>query len=183
MDPFIGEVRMFAGSYAPRDWVFADGQLLPISQYTTVFAIVGNVYGGDGRATFGVPNLKERSPMHRGDGPGLTTRRLGQTGGSELASVTVGQMPSHSHAMLASSNESDSGEIVPHLSVLAAGMRTGRGGVLVPMDTYKAPDAVTLMNAKAVTLAGGDTSHYNRQPFQAIYFIFCVDGVFPPRPN
>ena len=102
-EPFIAEIRIFAGNFAPRGWAFCDGQLLQISQNTALFSLVGTTYGGDGRTTFGLPNLKGRAPMHAGGGPDLTERRLGQSGGAETVTLTEADMPTHTHTMKASS--------------------------------------------------------------------------------
>ncbi|MFY1113097.1 MAG: tail fiber protein, partial [Methanosarcinaceae archaeon] len=98
-EPFIGEIRMFAGNFAPRGWAFCDGQLLPISQNTALFSILGTTYGGDGRTTFGLPDLRGRVPVHAGSGPGLSTVRLGDTGGAETVTLSQAQMPSHNHTI------------------------------------------------------------------------------------
>ena len=97
-EPFIAEIRIFGGNFAPRSWAFCDGQLLPIAQNTALFSLIGTTYGGDGRTTTGLPNLQGRAPMHPGRGPGLTSRRLGQNGGQETATLGEAQMPNHSHA-------------------------------------------------------------------------------------
>jgi len=101
-EPFIAEIGIFAGNFAPRGWAFCNGQILPISQNTALFSLVGTTYGGDGRTTFALPNLQGRAPMHPGTGPGLTTRRLGQSGGVETVTLSEAQMPSHTHTMQAS---------------------------------------------------------------------------------
>jgi microcystin-dependent protein len=101
-DPFVAEVKIFAGNFAPRGWAFCNGQLLPISQNTALFSLIGTTYGGDGRTTTALPNMQERAPMHPGTGPGLTTRRLGERGGVEEVTMTAANMPSHSHALLGS---------------------------------------------------------------------------------
>ena len=98
-EPFIAEIRIFAGNFAPRGWAFCDGQLLPISQNTALFALIGTTYGGDGRTTTALPNLQGRAPMHPGRGPGLTSRRLGQNGGSETITLTEAQLPNHTHGV------------------------------------------------------------------------------------
>ena len=98
-EPFIAEIRIFAGNFAPRSWAFCNGQLLPIAQNTALFSLIGTTYGGDGRTTTALPNLQGKAPMHPGRGPGLTVRQLGQTGGSETVSLTEAQMPSHNHSL------------------------------------------------------------------------------------
>ena len=98
-EPFVAEIRIFAGNFAPRGWAFCDGQLLPISQNTALFSIIGTTYGGDGRSTTALPNMKGRTPMHPGRGPGLTSRRLGQRGGAEYVTLAESQMPSHTHTV------------------------------------------------------------------------------------
>ena len=104
-EPVIAEIRIFAGNFAPRNWAFCNGQLLPIAQNTTLFSLIGTTYGGDGRTTTALPNLQGRAPMHPGRGPGLTTRRLGESGGSETTTLTEAQMPSHTHGLMGAAED------------------------------------------------------------------------------
>ena len=105
-EPFLAEIRIFAGNFAPRNWAFCNGQLLPIAQNTALFSLIGTTYGGDGRTTTALPNLQGRAPMHPGNGPGLTPRRLGESGGTETITLTESQMPNHQHSAVGSSGKS-----------------------------------------------------------------------------
>lgn len=166
-EPFVAEIRIFAGNFAPRGWAFCDGQLLPISQNTALFSLVGTIYGGDGRTTLGLPNLKGRAPMHWGRGPGLTSRQIGQRLGSETVTLSPGQLPSHGHTLQAASNaiQADPGSGV---SVGSAAMYN-TGGNVVPMA------------GGALGETGGGQPHNNMQPYLTLNFIIALVGVYPSR--
>lgn len=172
-EPFIAEIRIFAGNFAPRSWAFCNGQLLPISQNTALFSLIGTTYGGDGRTTTALPNLEGRAPMHPGRGPGLTSRRLGQRGGVETVTLTEAQMPQHRHTMRAdsfrASSQVPSANQVPAQSMGGLAYQTDTSSNLVPMA-----DA-------AVLPAGGSQAHNNLQPFLAINFIIALQGLYPSR--
>lgn len=172
--PFLAEIVMFGGNFAPRGWAFCDGQLLAISQNQALFSLLGTTYGGDGRTTFGLPDLRGRVPMHEGTGPGLSSRSLGQKGGAEDVTLTVQQMPSHSHTANAvggttagNSNDAISNVWADDLGVSSATYHTG-----TPNGT---------MNSQAIGNSGGNQSHTNVQPFQCVNFIIAIQGVFPSR--
>jgi microcystin-dependent protein len=172
-EPFVGEIRMFAGNFAPSGWVFCDGQLLAISQNDALFSLIGTIYGGDGETTFGLPDLRGRIPIHTGTGPGLSPKQQGQQGGTETETLTVNQIPSHTHALTASSANAD--DVAPAGKTLAA----------TTHDLYiTAPSAgdMTAMHAAAVTNAGGSQSHSNLMPTLCIHFIISLFGIFP-SPN
>ena len=171
-DPFIGEIRIFAGNFAPRNWAFCDGQLLPIAANTALFSLLGTTYGGDGRTTFGVPNLKGRAPMHAGNGPGLTSRRLGELGGAETVTLSAGQMPNHGHPM-GYSNETDDPLPAPVGNTLArsSGAFVYQQSATSMVDLW--PDAVGS--------AGGSQLHANLRPYLTLNFIIALVGVFPSR--
>ncbi len=171
MDPFIGQIVMFAGNFAPRSWAFCDGQLLPISSNTALFSILGTTYGGDGRTTFGLPDLRGRVPMHPGNGPGLSSRRLGQQLGAETTTLSVANMPSHSHSMTASSNG-------PAQGAPAGGSlpTNGRG----EPNIYAAGAGTTPMGS-STTSAGGNQSFNNVQPSLCVNYIIALFGTFPSR--
>jgi microcystin-dependent protein len=172
-DSFIGEVQMFAGNFAPRNWALCEGQLLPISQNTALFSIIGTTYGGDGRTTFALPDLRGRVVMHNGSGPGLSSYNLGQHGGAESVTLNQNQIPSHTHT-----------DEVKGASPVGRGQSSN-----TPEGTYWAEGASyatslnTSMAANAVQIAntGGGQSHENRAPYMAVNYIICLNGVFPSR--
>ena len=169
-DPFIGEIRMFAGNFAPRGWAFCDGQLLAVSQNDALFSLFGTTYGGDGRTTFGLPDLRGRIPIHAGTGPGLSSRVLGNRGGQEAVTLTPNQLPAHTHALQAARQ--------PATDALPEGKVTARTDVDIYVE--REPPA-TSMNESAITRAGGSQAHPNLLPFQCVYFIVALVGIYPPR--
>jgi microcystin-dependent protein len=170
-EPFIAEIRIFAGNFAPRSWAFCNGQLLPVAQNTALFSLVGTTYGGDGRTTFGLPNLQGRAPMHPGRGPGLTDRRLGQSSGVETVSVTEAQMASHSHTARGSENTAVAS--APANNYVARG--GGRG-----VNSYLNADT-SVGASKELLPTGGGQPHNNMQPYLAMYFIIALQGEYPSR--
>ena len=166
--PFIGEVRWFAGNFAPRGWALCDGQLLPISQNEALFSILGTTYGGDGETTFGLPDLRGRGMVHVGSGPGLTPRPQGQKGGSESDSLNQNQMAAHSHTLRANVTPGDS--VLPHDRAIA---RVGR--LRVYDETADAD-----MGASSITTEGGD-AHNTMQPHIALNCIIALEGLYPSR--
>ena len=170
-EPFIAEIRIFAGNFAPRGWAFCNGQLLPISQNTALFSLLGTTYGGDGRSTTALPNLQGRAPMHPGRGPGLSTRQLGQAGGVETVTLTEAQIPQHTHTVQAVAFPGNSTD--PAGGAIA--QASNSSNLFGP-----APD--TPMSGSAMGLAGGSQPHNNLQPFLALNFIIALQGLFPSRP-
>jgi microcystin-dependent protein len=169
-EPFVGEIRMFAGTFAPRGWAFCDGQLLAVSQNDALFSLLGTIYGGDGRTTFGLPDLRGRLPIHAGQGPGLSNRRLGSKLGSEKETLTVNQIPSHTHAYTGTDN--DAARTSPDGSFPARAVG----------DVYKAGTAVRVnMNSGSLSGTGGSQSHTNLMPFLCISFIIALFGIYPSR--
>ncbi len=170
-EPFIAEIRIFAGNFAPRSWAFCNGQLLPIAQNTALFSLIGTTYGGDGRTTTALPNLKGKAPMHPGRGPGLTARRLGQTGGVETVTLTEAQMPAHTHTMGAApapANQDDASSA----SILS---RT------VGANIFAAASSLESMASQTLPAAGGSQAHNNMQPYLAMNFIIALQGLYPSR--
>jgi len=168
-EPFVGEIRMFAGNFAPRGWAYCDGQLLAIAQNDALFSLLGTNYGGDGRTTFGLPDLRGRLPMHQNPGTGF---RLGQKGGTETVTLTVNQLPSHTHTLKYSQNRADTSNPVD--SVLA---RSASG------DRQYAAQATNIagMHPDAVALIGGSRNHNNMPPFLCLHFIIALFGIYPSR--
>ncbi|NNC90270.1 MAG: phage tail protein [Akkermansiaceae bacterium] len=168
-DPFIGQIVMFAGNFAPRDWAQCDGQILLISQNTAMFSILGTTYGGDGRTTFQLPDLRGRVAMHYGNGPGLTNRPLGQKSGTENTTLITQNIPPHTHLMRGNSGQPD--ESNPEDGYPANSSATGE-------DLYASSTNVS-MGATGST--GSGTPFSNIQPFQCVNFIIAVTGVFPSQ--
>ncbi|MFT6458045.1 phage tail protein [Pseudophaeobacter arcticus] len=169
-EPFVGEIRMFAGNFAPRGWAFCDGQLLAVSQNDALFSLLGTIYGGDGRTTFGLPDVRGRLPIHAGHGPGLSERRLGSKGGAEKETLTVNQLASHPHNFIASTQTATSSS--PEGQVLAADV----GVAYLANETQD-----TSMANDMVTHTGGSRSHTNLMPAICIHFIIALFGVYPSR--
>jgi microcystin-dependent protein len=165
--PYVGEIRIFAGNFAPAGWMFCEGQLLPISENETLFQLIGTTYGGDGESTFALPDLRGRVPVHQGSGAG-TTLILAETGGVEQVTLTVQQIPSHTHPMLATGNLAS--ESAPGGQVFAQPQT---------VDAYvTAPPAVPLAPASC-TPVGGSQPHDNMQPYLCLNFIISLFGIFP----
>jgi microcystin-dependent protein len=168
-EPFLGEIKMFAGNFAPQGYALCDGQLLAISQFDALFSLVGTTYGGDGRTTFGLPDLRGRVPIHMGSGPGRTPRSIGQKSGQERVTLTTPELPSHTHAMQGSSAAAD--DTQPAGKVLARAAK----------DIYIEANPDVNMAAAAIGNAGGGQSHENMQPFQCINYIIALVGIYPSR--
>lgn len=167
-DPFVAEIRIFPFNFAPRGWAWCDGQLLPLSQNTALFSLLGTTYGGNGKSNFALPDLQGRAPMHPGQGPGLSLHDLGETGGSETVSLLESEIPSHSHGLRAV--EDDGTFLTPIGMFLAAGN-----------SMYLAQNPNANMAPEALAPAGGDQPHNNLQPYLTCYFCIALQGVFPPR--
>jgi len=174
MDPFVAEIRIFPFNFAPKGWAWCDGQLLPISQNTALFSLLGTTYGGDGKSTFALPDLQGNSPMHPGQGPGLSLHDLGETGGSETVTLLESEIPSHSHAMSVSSQLAL--ENLPNVG--GSGQRFAMGDGI---NIYSPAANLVQMAPQALAPAGGDQPHNNMMPFLTFYFNIALQGVFPPR--
>ncbi len=172
-EPFVAEVRIFAGNFAPRGWSFCDGQLLPISQNTALFSLIGTTYGGDGRTTTALPNLQGRTPMHPGNGPGLTSRRLGQQVGAPAVTLNATQIASHGHSTHGVDRDANSGD--------PAGRMLGN----TSEDFYANPEDHAgkgiSMSPAGVQNQGGGQSHNNLQPYLALNYIIALVGLYPSR--
>ena len=166
--PYVGELRMFAGNFAIAGWMFCEGQLLPISEYETLFQLIGTTYGGDGQSTFALPNLSGRVPVHQGNGPGLTNRVIGELGGTEAVTLTSQQIPQHTHAAIVSSSAGSTG--VPSSSVTLG---------IADIDLHIIESPSVNMNTATIGNTGGSQPHNNLQPTLAINFIISLFGIFP----
>ncbi|PHR95908.1 MAG: phage tail protein [Oceanobacter sp.] len=176
-EPFIGEIRIMGCNFAPRGWATCDGQLLPISQNTALFSLLGTVYGGDGRSTFGLPNLQGRAAMHPGRGPGLTARRLGEVTGVASVSLSEAQLPAHKHIVNGVQGARDSGSPAPTKMMAADAGTTGDNVVYV-----EASETVnTTMAAEALSTTGGGQPHENRQPMIGMNYCIALVGLYPSR--
>jgi microcystin-dependent protein len=169
-DPYVAEIRIFGFDFAPRGWAQCNGQLMPISQNTALFSLCGTFYGGDGKSTFGLPNLQGSSPMHRGDGPGLSQRFLGEQSGAQFVSLIQSEMPTHNHALNAHTVPADAA--VPTGFVLAR---------VIGATPYHDPVPSTVLMADALSTTGGSLPHNNMQPYLTLNFCIALQGVFPPR--
>jgi len=183
-EPFIGQIKLFAGNFAPRGFAFCDGQLLPIAQNSALFAIVGTVYGGDGRTTLGLPDLRGRVPLHTGSGPGLTARPLGSRGGTETEALTVAELPSHRHGLnaIAATSTVQAPASNTSLAQLPAGGRGG-GGVKTygPLPGTTPGSGRTTLDAASLAATGGGQAHGNIQPRLGVNYIIALVGTFPSR--
>src|SRR4051794_2370064 len=170
MDPFVAEIRIFPFNFAPKGWAFCDAQILPLSQNTALFSLLGTTYGGDGKSNFALPNMQGNAPMHPGQGPGLSLHDLGEVGGSDTVSLLQSEIPSHSHAVNASAADGTVGS--PNGQLVASG---------VGVNMYTTTLNSTTLNPNAVAPAGGDQPHNNLQPYLTLNFNIALQGVFPPR--
>ena len=168
-DPFVAEIRIFPFNFAPKGWAWCDGQLLPLTQNTALFSLLGTTYGGDGKSTFALPDLQGRAPMHPGQGPGLSLHDLGETGGLETVTLLQSEIPAHAHALLANTDSPASrSPLPPGRSALQNASLQGSGG----------PPLVA-MAFQALAPAGGGQPHNNLQPYLTFYFNIALQGVFP----
>ena len=170
-DPFVAEIRIFPFNFAPKGWAWCNGQLLPISQNTALFALLGTTYGGDGKSTFALPDLMGRAPMQPGQGPGLSLHDLGEIGGSETVTLLESEIPAHSHAMSAATQDNADVQLVSS----AAAFAPATGGT--PYQTTPH----TTMAPQALAPTGGSLPHNNMMPYLTFSFCIAMQGVFPPR--
>jgi len=173
-NPFLAEIRIFTGNFAPKGWALCDGQLMPISQNTALFSLLGTTYGGDGKSNFALPDLQGCAPMQAGQGPGLSLRDLGETGGEQTVTLLQTEMPAHSHPALGAAG---SNQASPVNNAWASGAKLGGGNIYTP----SVPASNVQMNPFALSIAGGDQPHNNLPPFLGLTFIIALQGVFPAR--
>jgi len=163
--PYVGEIRMFAGNFAPAGWMFCEGQLLPISEYETLFQLIGTTYGGDGQSTFALPDLRGRIPIHQGNG-----FILAETGGAEEITLTVNQIPAHTHALLATNNTA---------TTLAASQQVMAASTGATVSPYGSDAPLTNLAPASIGAVGGSQPHTNFQPYLCVDFIISLFGIFP----
>lgn len=172
-DPFIAEIRIFGFNFAPTGWAFCNGQLMSIAQNTALFALLGTMYGGDGRVTFGLPNLQGSAPMFYGQGPGLSDRQIGETGGETTVTLIQSELPTHTHQI--GCDAGVAADAAPTNEIWALG---GRGRP----SAYSADPPNTPMSGGALAPVGGDQPHNNMQPYLTLNFCIALQGIFPSRP-
>ncbi|MBZ9922439.1 tail fiber protein [Mesorhizobium sp. BR1-1-7] len=172
-DPFVAEIRIFPFNFAPKGWAWCDGQLLPLSQNTALFSLLGTTYGGNGTSNFALPDLQGSAPMHPGQGPGLSLHDLGETGGSETVSLLESEIPMHNHTMRATVENGTQGTLTPGIT-----LATSIGGAVFQKATNV---NLVAMSPNALAPAGGDQPHNNLQPYLTCNFCIALQGVFPPR--
>ena len=173
MEPMLGMIIMGGWNFAPRGWAACNGQLLAISQNEALFSLLGTTYGGDGRTTFALPDLRGRVPMHYGSGPGLSSHSLGSKGGAESVALNVSEMPAHNHIF--------------DLGLGAANTDVGTGKSIAvntsgdTIYTTNAPNGGATLASTAITSTGGNQAHYNMQPYTCVNFVIALEGIFPSR--
>lgn len=171
--PFVAEIRIFPFNFAPKGWAFCDGQILPLSQNTALFSLLGTTYGGDGKSNFALPNMQGNAPMHPGQGPGLSLHDLGETGGSDTVTLLESEIPSHSHAFNVANNNALVQLPGPSVSIARA-----RNAEIYQNVTNQ---NIVQMNDNTIAPAGGDQPHNNMQPYLTLNFCIALQGVYPPR--
>ena len=176
MEAYLGEIKMFAGNFAPTGFALCNGQILPINQYAALFSLLGTTYGGNGQTTFALPNLQCRIPMHWGNGAGLSTRELGELSGEESINLLVTNLPAHNH-ILNAGNGTSTGANTPTGNYNGVYVDPNTGSAV---DTY-ATSAGTAMNPTAIAATGGNIPHDNMPPFLCVSFIIALEGIFPSR--
>lgn len=178
-NPYLGEIRMFGGNFAPYQWALCNGQLLSISQYSALFSLIGTSYGGDGVTTFGLPNLQGRLPAGQGNGGGLTPRTIGEIGGTENVTLTLQQIPAHNHTFQASA--AGASATMPGSSVLPAHPSPANGHFFTVNDGTSPPPTINALKATSCGPSGGNQPHSNLMPSLCVTFIISLSGIFPSR--
>ena len=175
-EPYIGQIIMFAGDFAPKGWQFCQGQLLSIAQNSALFSILGTTYGGDGRTTFALPDLRGRVPIQPGQGPGLSAYGLGQAAGQENVTLLIPNIPAHNHTLTAHNGQGDSASPEGALPAMVVDPNTQQA-----LTAFSTTPNTTMASA-SVSLAGGSQPHTNVQPYLCINFIIAIEGIYPSRP-
>jgi len=169
-EPYVGEIRLFAGNFAPNGWMFCEGQSLPISENEVLFQLIGTTYGGDGEQTFNLPNLASRVPIHMGTGPDGTTYQIGEMAGTEQETLTTQQIPNHTHQLFGTTTIVNDANVLNNVT-----------GQTNTFDLYQSGDATTPMASQSISAVGGSQPHENTQPFLCINFIISLFGRFPSQ--
>lgn len=175
MDAYLGEIRMFAGPYAPENWSFCDGSHVTISGNETLYSLIGTTYGGDGVTDFALPDLRSRVPIGTGQGAGLTNRTIGQTGGAEVVTLTAAQAPAHNHALNASTAHSSTTNVGPTVTFAT----NADNHAFYAKPPSKDPTKLSSLAASTVSVAGGSAPHDNRMPYLSVNYIICRNGLYP----
>ena len=171
-NPFLAEIRIFPFNFPPKGWAFCDGQILPLSQNTALFSLLGTTYGGDGKSNFALPNMQGNAPMHPGQGPGLSLHDLGETGGSDTITLLESEIPSHSHSVMTFAGQATAATPAPTL-----GLARSHG-----LNAYSTTTTgLNPMADQTVAPAGGDQPHNNLMPYLTLSFCIALQGVYPPR--
>jgi microcystin-dependent protein len=170
-DPFVAEIRIFGFNFAPKGWAFCDGQILPLSQNTALFSLLGTTYGGDGKSNFALPDMQGNAPMHPDQGQGLSLHDLGEEGGSQFVTLLESEIPAHSHNFFGSQGDGLSRQ--PSANLVAN---------MIGVNGYASPGSLVSMNFNALSPAGGSLPHNNMMPYLTLNFCIALQGVFPPRP-
>lgn len=170
MDPFVAEVRIFPFNFAPKGWAFCNGQILPLSQNTALFSLLGTTYGGDGKSNFALPNMQGNAPMHPGQGPGLSLHDLGETGGSENVSLIQSEMPTHLHGVMAAT-----------IDVADSNLPTNNNIGKASTKVFNTVGTQVQMSAGTIGVAGNSLPHNNMMPYLTLNFCIALQGVYPPR--
>lgn len=171
-DPFVAEIRIFPFNFAPKGWAWCDGQLMPLSQNTALFSLLGTTYGGDGKSTFALPDLQGRAPMHPGQGQGLSLHDLGESGGSETVTLLQSEIPFHTHSLRGTTEDGE---------LKSPGPTRVLGRSIGAFAYQSSTSGLQPMSSQTLAPAGGDAPHNNMQPYLTMYFCIALQGVFPPR--
>jgi microcystin-dependent protein len=172
MDPFVAEIRIFPFNFAPKGWAFCDGQILPLSQNTALFSLLGTTYGGDGKSNFALPDMQGNVPMHPGQGPGLSLHDLGETGGSDTVTLLESEIPSHSHGVMATAQQALVRQPMPTVGLARSSGTPAYNSTVTNLQ---------MLASQTIAPAGGDQPHNNLQPYLTLNFCIALQGVYPPR--